>query len=114
MDQGATIEQLIARRKELGVDGFGVLLDIILHTQPGNHLPFVQVDIAKRLGMYPTNVSRAVKRLVSAGVLQVCGKLGVNKIYRLHPEFAWMGSAKSHKLELRRLRDGRKMETSDN
>lgn len=108
LDTGPIIEHLIARRKELGADGFGVLLEIIKNTHPGNVLTIVQTDVAKRLGMHPPNVSRAVRRLLAAGVLQECGKLGVNKIYRLHPEFAWMGSAKSHTEELKRLREADK------
>ena len=61
-----------------------------------NYVSISQSDIALKLGMKPSNVSTAFKRLVDEGVLIPGPRVGRVGTYRLNPSYGWKGSAKGH------------------
>lgn len=60
-----------------------------------NYLHVSQADIARQLVIAPPDVSKAVRRLVEAGVLIRGPKVGRAGTLRLAPEFGWKGRVRS-------------------
>jgi len=61
-----------------------------------NFVSISQSELALKLGMKPSNVSIAFKRLVDEGVLIPGPRVGRVGTYRLNPSYGWKGSAKGH------------------
>lgn len=61
-----------------------------------NYVSISQSELALKLGMKPSNVSLAFKRLVDEGVLIPGPRVGRVGTYRLNPSYGWKGSAKGH------------------
>lgn len=107
MAQEAT-QKLAKHRRELGEEGFAVLLSMISRVDYENVFQAIShAELAAELDMQRSNVSRAVKRLVDLGVFLVGPKIGRNNTYRLNPEFGWKGSAKGHVVALEEVRKQR-------
>lgn len=93
------------------IDEFGRLEDVkvffvlLKHLTYDNHISAKQVDIAHRLGMHATNVSRAMRRLMEMGAIFKGSRPGYP--YRLNPEFGWKGSAKNHVIAIDQHREER-------
>lgn len=100
------------RRHELGVDGFGVLACLIGVLEYHNTLPVSQKSLGDELGMCQQQVSRAMKRLVSIGLLIEGAKCGLYRSYRLNPEFAWKGAVPEHHRVLKEQRKASRRDTS--
>lgn len=102
------IQTLAKQHRELGTEGFAVLLSMISRVEYENAYQAVsQAEIAEELDMQPSNVSRAVKRLVQMGVFLTGPRIGRSNTYRLNPEFGWKGSARNHVTALDQLRKER-------
>lgn len=117
MNQEA-IRSIACNRKQIGGEGFAVLLALTVDAKFNNEFAVVnQSEMADQLGMKRSNVSRSIKRLVEFGIiLEKKPDRGVSKMYCLNPEFAWKGKAKDHvpamnskvSYELKRRLDERK------
>lgn len=102
------IQKLAKHRRDLGEEGYAVLLSMIARVEFENAYQVVsQAEIAVELDMQQPNVSRAMKRLVDLGVFLVGPKVGRFNTYRLNPEFGWKGSAKGHVVALDQVRKQR-------
>ncbi|MES8270788.1 helix-turn-helix domain-containing protein, partial [Cutibacterium acnes] len=82
---------------ELGAQEYRVLLALMARLDFENLLVLSQAELAEQLGMQKQNVNRAVRRLVSLGVLLEGPKIGIHRSYRLNPRFGWKGSAQGHR-----------------
>ena len=70
-----------------------------------NEILISQAYIAKELGMARAEVSRAVKTLCKGSYLLIGDKKQGNcKSYRLNPQIAWRGEAKTHRKALQEMR----------
>lgn len=58
-----------------------------------NFLHVKQADIAKKLGMDHSDVSKALKHLVEIGLIDGGPKIGCSNTYRMSPHVAWRGKA---------------------
>lgn len=68
-----------------------------------NYIRLSQKDVAEALNMQKQNVSRAMKLLVTKGILLEGPKIGQNKTYRLNEHYGWKGKVKN----LQKARDER-------
>lgn len=75
--------------------------DLLSELDFHNALQVSPSDIARKIDMYRPNVVKAINRLVEIGVLIEGTKVGMNRTYRLNPEFGWKGSSVDHHLALR-------------
>ncbi len=67
--------------------------DFLLATMAmGNLYAIPMAEIARRLGLDPSNVRRAVNRLVDYGLLMEGAPLGKTRTFEVNPKFAWRGS----------------------
>ncbi len=82
------------------LEDFRVLMALMEQLDYENLIVATQATIAHDLGMQPSNVSSAIKRLVESGVILKGPKRGTNFSYQLNPEFGWKGSAANHKKAL--------------
>lgn len=89
------------RRKELGEEGFAVLMVLIAELDFENHLVLSQSAVGRTLGMHRQSVQQAIKRLIGMGAILEGPKVGQNRSYRFNPEIVWKGSAKNHVKALR-------------
>lgn len=87
---------LADHRKLIGEEGFAVFGKVLKRLDFENFIQLSQAEIARELNMQPSNVSRAMKRLISIGIIGEGPKVGKSKTYRLHPEVAWRGKPKAH------------------
>ncbi len=87
-------------RKELGSDGYAVLMLMLAKMDYENFLFISKTDLAKELGMHRPNVYRAFRKVVDAGFLIEGQKVGNIHSYALNPEIGWKGSARNHVIAL--------------
>ena len=66
-----------------------------------NWITFPQIEIAQNLKMDKSNVSRAIRNLISKGLIIKGPKIGRTSAYKLNSKYAWKGKVKS--LEADRL-----------
>lgn len=57
-----------------------------------NFIVVTQAEVAAELGMFPANVSRAIKLLVERGILELGPRTGNTRSYKLNPLYGWKGS----------------------
>lgn len=62
---------------------------ILGHMDNRNRVFICQADIARALNVCTSNINRAVKRLVTLGILIIAGKVGKSNIYKLNPAFCF-------------------------
>lgn len=60
-----------------------------------NFIHYSQKHIAEELGMHQSHVSRAMRFLVSKGIVLQSPTVGCIKCYRLNPNYAWRGKIKN-------------------
>ncbi|NYW24390.1 helix-turn-helix domain-containing protein [Escherichia coli] len=82
------------------VEEFRVLMALLERLDYENMILLPQADIAKDLGMHVSNVSRAIRKLESYGVVERGPKIGNIRSFRLNPTFCWKGSSTKHVQEL--------------
>ncbi len=74
-----------------------VLMALICSATNDNKLMVSQKEIADRLGMEASNVTRCISRLVKFGFVVKEGKVGHFQILSLHIQYFWRGDARKHK-----------------
>jgi DNA-binding transcriptional ArsR family regulator len=80
-----------AARKDTGFQVLRVFLHLNSQLDFENLVHVSQVAISESLDMHPSDVSRAIKKLVDLGVLIKGPKIGVSNTYRLNPRAGWRG-----------------------
>ena len=95
------LKVFIEHRKELGVEGFGVLMALLQRLDFQNLILVSQAELGRELGMQRQNVNAAIRKLVRLGAIIEGPKVGQNRTYRLNPTFGWKGSSKNHHKALR-------------
>ena len=89
--------KLLAKHgREIGLDGYRVLMHLVGILDQENLIQVNQREIAEELEMQRQNVQRAIKRLIGIGALLEGPRIGVHRSYRLNPRFGWKGSAVNH------------------
>jgi predicted transcriptional regulator len=79
------------------VEDYRVLFALLERMDFENFIHASQADIANELEMHKSSVNRAIKRLIAAEVVTEGPKIGINRTYRLNPNFGWKGSVSNHK-----------------
>jgi predicted transcriptional regulator len=79
------------------VEDYRVLFALLERLDFENFINASQADIAKDLDIDRSNVNRAIKRLIAAEAILEGPKVGINRTYRLNPNFGWKGSVGNHK-----------------
>lgn len=87
--------------KTLTGEQFKVLMMLLASLDYENFIQVAQADIAEKLEMQKTNVSRSIKGLINLGVIIEGQKIGRSKSYRLNPQFGWKGTVSNHKKALK-------------
>lgn len=81
---------------DLGKEAMRVLFAVLATLDYENWISINQAELGRQLGIKPSNMSRAVARLVTEGVLLAGPKVQAKGTYRLNPRYGWKGSAKGH------------------
>ncbi|MGR4693219.1 winged helix DNA-binding protein, partial [Escherichia coli] len=93
-----------------------VLMMLLASLDYENFIQVAQADIAEKLEMQKTNVSRSIKGLINLGVIIEGPKIGRSKSYRLNPQFGWKGTVSNHKKALKNglsvIQGGKKSESN--
>ncbi len=66
------------------------------HMAFGNAIPINIPEMAKKIGMIPTNFHRSLRALIDFGIIHVETRDGV-RYYKAAPSMMWRGSGKSHR-----------------
>jgi predicted transcriptional regulator len=74
-----------------------VLMALLCSATNDNKLMVSQKEIADRLGMEASNVTRCISRLVKFGFVVKEGRVGHFQILSLHIQYFWRGDARKHK-----------------
>lgn len=82
---------------DLGKEAMRVLFAVLAKLDYENWISINQAELGRALGIKPSNMSRAVARLVKEGVLLAGPKLQAKGTYALNPQYGWKGSAKGHR-----------------
>ena len=98
MNQGA-----LKAFREAGLQGrdYAVLFGVLEFLDFENWIRLSKADLARELGMQPTNVGRSIRKLIEIEALLEGPKVGRSITYRLNPSFGWKGSAANHKKALK-------------
>ena len=86
---------------DLGKEAMRVLLAVLAMLDYENWVTLSQAELGRQLNIKPSNMSRAVARLVQEGVLLAGPKVQTRKTFRLNPAYGWKGSAKTHQEALK-------------
>ena len=92
---------------DLGKEAMRVLLALLAMLDYENWITLSQAELGRQLNIKPSNMSRAVARLVEEGVMLAGPKVQTRKTFRLNPSYGWKGSAKSHQEALQRRMEAR-------
>lgn len=93
---------LLTLAKNLTGEQLKVLLTLLADLDYENYIQITQLDIAEKLEMKKTNVSRSVKALIELGVVLEGPKVGRSKTYRLNEQFGWKGTIPNHNKALKK------------
>lgn len=94
-------DALLMIANNLNHDQTRVFLALLADLDYENYIQVPQIEIAKKLEMQKTNVSRAVKGLLELSVILEGPKVGRSKTYRLNPSFGWKGTVSNHSKALK-------------
>jgi hypothetical protein len=81
---------------DLGKEAMRVLFAVLAKLDYENFISINQAELGRQLNIAPSNMSRAIARLVKEGVLLAGPKLQSKGTYSLNPKYGWKGSAKGH------------------
>ncbi len=87
----------LAVDKDFSGNDLRVFLAILANLGYENNLNISQQKIAEMLNIDRSHVTRAVKKLVSKGYLQVIKTIGRQNIYQFNPHIAFRSRAKNYK-----------------
>lgn len=91
-----TLRKINAHRRELGLEGIVVFNALMARLDFENYIQVSQSEIAREVGMKPSNVSRAMRKILDLGFIKQGPKVGRSHTYQLHPDLAWKGKPKAH------------------
>lgn len=80
----------------LGNEANRVLWMLLARLDFENWIHVNQAELARRLELKPPNFTRALRKLITEGVVLEGPKVGRLGTYRLSPSYGWKGSAKGH------------------
>jgi len=63
----------------------------------GNWIRIKQADLARMIGMQPTNFNAGLRKLVAAGIVLKNPDATDQLAYRMNPDFVWKGDGASHR-----------------
>ncbi|MGB5769819.1 MAG: hypothetical protein WBM32_08120, partial [Crocosphaera sp.] len=86
---------LLSEDQELTKDSLRVLLKLCAKLDFENWIQISQIDVCNQLQLNKSNVSKALKLLVSKGILLQGPKAGRSFAYRLNPNYGWKGKVKN-------------------
>ena len=92
---------LLTLAQNLTGEQLKVLLTLLADLDYENYIQVPQSEIAEKLSMQKTHVSRSVKALITLGVVVEGPRVGKSKTYRLNEQFGWKGSVSKHKQALK-------------
>lgn len=78
---------LLSREKELTGEAYRVLMVCYGNLEGGNIIRLRQVDISESLGMNRASVSRAIKILISRGIISKVKEFGKPKYLKLNSDY---------------------------
>ena len=85
---------------DLGKEAMRVLFAVLAKLDYENWISINQAELGRQLSIKPSNLRRAIARLVLEGVLLAGPKLQATGTYSLNPRYGWKGSAKGHQQAL--------------
>ena len=91
-----TLKRLNAERKALGLEGLVVFNALMARLDFENYIQVSQADIAAEVDMKPSNVSKAVSKLLELGFIRRGPKVGRSYTPTSSPGLAWKGKSKNH------------------
>jgi DNA-binding IclR family transcriptional regulator len=97
----------------LGDEARRVLFALLAQLDYENFIAVNQAELGRQLKIKPSNMSRAVARLVQEGVLLAGPRLQAKGTYTLNPHYGWKGSAKGHQEALQARMKARGMSVVD-
>ena len=92
--------QQLAIENALTIESWRVLMMVIGKVDFENFIHVKQVHIAETLGMKPSNVSKAFKRLVELDIIEKITQNNING-YRLNYEMGWKGKTSNLKKHIK-------------
>ncbi len=98
---------------DLGDEARRVLFALLAQLDYENFIAVNQAELGRQLKIKPSNMSRAVARLVQEGVLLAGPRLQAKGTYTLNPHYGWKGSAKGHQEALQARMKARGMSVVD-
>jgi predicted transcriptional regulator len=94
--------EIIAMDEDMTGQTLKVMLLLMGNLEFENYITIKQVAIAEKLKMQKTHVSRAMKQLVSKGIILKV-KEGTTTGYKLNPTYGWKGKVSNMENEQNRL-----------
>lgn len=92
--------QALALDPEMRRIDWQVLSSLIAHAEMENVIRVSQMDLARQLNSYSSNISRSINKLVNKGILERYEKIGNVWTYKLNHNLVWRGNfAKLRKLQ---------------
>ena len=87
----------LAKDSEITGESFRILIYMLSKLDYENYIKVTQKDIVKALNIRKQNVSRAVKLLVSKGIIIQGPRSGKSFTYRLNEFYGWKGKIRNMK-----------------
>jgi DNA-binding transcriptional ArsR family regulator len=81
----------------MGEEARKILMALIGYADFYNRVPVSQSLLATELGMAPSHVSRAIKKLVELGVVHKGNRMGRQHDLSLSIHYGWKGDAETHR-----------------
>ncbi len=86
---------LLAEDPDLTKDALRVLLKLCAKLDFENWIHITQTNISNELNIDKGNISKAIKLLISKGIILQGPKVGRSFGYRLNPDYGWKGKVKN-------------------
>jgi predicted transcriptional regulator len=87
--------EMLASDKELTGETLRVLLFLLSRLDFENWIQIAQIEIAEKLDIRKSQISRSIKLLTNKGILLEGPKAGRSFAYRLNPDYGWKGKVKN-------------------
>lgn len=94
--------EIIATDKDLTGQTLKVMLLLMGNLEFENYIKVRQTDVAKKLEMHKTDVSKAMRVLVGKGIILKV-KEGTTTGYKLNPHYGWKGKVSNMEKERERI-----------
>ena len=105
---------IVARDKEMTRDSLRIFIEVCSKLDFHNWIQISQIEISQELEIHKVNVSKAIKLLISKGILLQGPKLGRSFSYRLNPDYGWKGKVKNLNEYRKEVEEREKLELKKN